>query len=422
MFSERTEWDVSRNPLTEAWDLRRRSGLTCIDLTQSNPTTCGLAYPPRLLDAISSPPGLFYQPEARGLPSAIEAVARHISTVHKPTLPRAPGSTADSSQDHGDACGPARVDPASIILSAGTSEAYSWLFKLLCNHGDEVMIPRPSYPLLEYLADLECVSLRPYTLHYDGRWNLDRQALEDALTPRTRAVVAVHPNNPTGNLMTRREAAMLAQFCAEHDLALISDEVFLEYPLQERTAPPATGAHAGSLAPESPCLAFSLGGLSKSCGLPQLKLGWIQAGGPHSLREEAIARLEIIADTFLSVNTPAQVALPEILQLAMPVRDQIRRRTAGNWRHLATRAAGSAGAPWSLLDADAGWSAILRIPATRSEERWCLDILERHGILLHPGYFFDLPGGAFIVASLLPQESVFREAIDRVLEFLERGV
>ncbi len=393
MFSKRTRWDISRNPLTEAWDLRRRNGLSHMDLTQSNPTLCGLDYPPGLLDALSSPLGLLYQPEPRGLPSAIEAVARHISSVHESTL-----------------------------LCASTSEAYGWLFKLICNHGDHVMVPRPSYPLLEYLADLEGVSLRPYTLRYDGRWNLDLQALEDGLSPGTRAVVAIHPNNPTGSLLNRREAAMLKQFCAEHDLALISDEVFLEYPLRAGMAPSTAEACAGSLAADSPCLTFSLGGLSKSCGLPQLKVGWIHAGGPRSLRKEALARLEIIADTYLSVNTPAQIALPEILRLARPVRDQIRRRTAGNWRHLRTLAAGSAGAPWTLLDADAGWCAILRIPDTRTEEQWCLDILDRHGVLLHPGYFFDFPGGAYLVASLLPEESMFREAIGLVLEFVEKEV
>lgn len=457
MFSERTRWESSRNPLTEAWDRRRRNGLPCFDLTQSNPTLCGFSYPPWILDALSGPPALLYEPEARGLPAALEAVAEHISSLHHPVRPPGrsavtpgtgvtPGATGTSGTSGTSGGGSGRIDPASLLLCSGTSEAYGWLLKLLCDPGDHVLVPRPSYPLLDYLADLESVSLRPYTLRYDGRWNLDLHALEDAWTPRTRAVVVIHPNNPTGNFLNRREADLLRSFCTEHDLALISDEVFLEYPLQ---ADSGSSPHAGdepygdlhragrdrrvqldwttepgaaSLAIDSPCLTFSLGGLSKSCGLPQIKVGWIHAGGPPSTAAEALKRLEIVSDTYLSVNTPAQIALREILRTGRSVAGQIRRRTSGNWAWLRGRADRSAGAPWTRLDTEGGWYAVLRIPNTRTEEEWCLDLVEHHGIMLHPGYFFDFPSEAFLVASLLPEEDLFSAAMDLALGFVERGV
>jgi hypothetical protein len=431
-FSRRTAWERTPNRLAEVWTRRLASGKPSTDLTESNPTRCGFAYPEaRILRALADPRGLRYEPVPRGLPGAREAVAIYLAA-------EVPGATPCS--------------PDDLVLSASTSEAYGWLMKLLCERGDQVLVPRPSYPLFDFLAGLEEVTLVPYSLRREGRWGVDFESLAAAANSRTRAVIVVHPNNPTGSALTLAEADALADFCAARGLAIISDEVFLEYPFPPALGvasspllgPAATEAgmdssddaggnladgspprasrrdspaishhlHAGSLAPRGGCLVFSLGGLSKSSGLPQIKVGWIRVGGPQELATEALARLEVIADTYLSVNTPAQWALPELLAAGRDVRDAIRARTASNLRWLESRARDAA---WELLPADGGWYAVLRVPRTHTEEEWCLLLAEEEGVLLHPGFFFDFESEAFLVASLLPEETRFAEAMGRVL-------
>jgi aspartate/methionine/tyrosine aminotransferase len=435
-FSRRTAWERTPNRLADAWARRLASGKPSIDLTESNPTRCGFTYPEaRILQALADPRGLVYGPAPRGLPAAREAVARYLAA-------EVPGA--------------APCSPDDLVLCASTSEAYGWLMKLLCERGDQVLVPRPSYPLFDFLAGLEEVTLVPYSLRREERWRVDFASLAAAASPRTRAVIVVHPNNPTGNTLTVAEADATAGFCAERGLAIISDEVFLEYPfppaqdvasslvggpavtesgpdsaaesiagspataragcLAGSVAGPIDGSPAtalsGSLARRGGCLVFSLGGLSKSSGLPQIKVGWIRVGGPAELATEAMARLEVIADTYLSVNTPAQWALPELLAAGRDVRDAIRARTTANLRWLESKARDVA---WELLPADGGWYAVLRVPRTHTEEEWCLLLAEEEGVLLHPGFFFDFESEAFLVASLLPEEGRFAEAMTGVL-------
>ncbi len=420
MFAARTRWDQSPNRLTEAWNRRLAAGLPAADLTESNPTRCGFSYPEaEIRQALSDPRSLRYEPTPAGLPHARSAVAEHLTrrkasarssaspdvSVDPSVIPFPGVIPVDPPLVASSDVGP--VDPSSILLTASTSEAYAWLLKLLCERGDNVLVPRPSYPLLDFLAELEDVSLRRYSLRYEGRWRIDLDSLESTIDARTRAVIVVHPNNPTGSLLSRSEADGLRRICAERDLALISDEVFLDY----------TTVAAGSLATDSPCLTFALDGLSKAAGLPQIKIGWIRVAGPPHLTREALARCEIIADTYLSVNTPAQWALPELLRAGAAVRHEIRERTRANRAWLEAREA-RAPAAWSLLASDGGWSAVLRVPAVRSEEEWCLRLVD-DGILLHPGYFFDFETEAFLVTSLLPEEAVFRDAMERAVRTIE---
>ncbi len=397
-FSRRTAWERTPNRLADAWARCRSGGLASFDLTESNPTRCGFPYPEaRILRALADPRGLHYAPDPRGLSAAREAVAGYLAAE----LP-----------------GAAPCAPESLVLTASTSEAYGWLMKLLCERGDRVLVPRPSYPLFEFLAGLEEVTLAPYLLRREERWRLDLDSVTAAADSRTRAIIVVHPNNPTGSALSVAEADALAAICSARGMAIISDEVFLEY-LYPSPAGAGAGRHppspAGSLAPRGGCLAFSLGGLSKSAGLPQIKVGWIRAGGPPELAREARARLEVIADTYLSVNTPAQWALAELLDAGRTVRAAIRHRTAANRRWLASRTAGTAA---DLLPADGGWYAVLRVPRTRTEEEWCLLLAEEEQVLVHPGFFFDFESEAYLVASLLPGEAAFAEAMARVLRRL----
>ena len=297
------------------------------------------------------------------------------------------------------------ADPDRILLTASTSEAYTWLFKLLCNPGECVLVPRPSYPLFEHLTRLEGVRAEPYDLEYHGRWEIDVGSLAHAPAD-TRAVLVVSPNNPTGSYVSARDSARLAAFCRERPCALVADEVFADYPLE-------VSAPLTDLAVRADVLAFSLGGLSKSAGLPQLKLGWMVVGGPADARDRAIAALELIADSFLSVGTPVQVAAPALLTHAAPIRAAIQARVRRNLNSARLVAAGVPAC--EVLRTEGGWSAVVRIPAMRSEEQFALHLLERERILVHPGYFFDFRAEAFIVVSLLPREDVFAQAFERVL-------
>ncbi len=386
MFSVRTGWDLTPNRLSSLLEAKRKRGERILDLTETNPTRVGIVYPPDLLAPLADPGALRYEPSPRGLASARAAVAA----------------------DH--ARRGVAVDPDRIFLSASTSEAYAWLFKLLCDPGDAVLVPRPSYPLFSYLARLDSVDLHPYALSYDGEWHLSADAVREAVTARTRAVVVVSPNNPTGSYLKRTEAEALHGLCADRGLALISDEVFADYafaPDPRRIA---------SLASDGPALAFSLGGLSKSCGLPQLKLAWIAVSGPEQWRAAAQARLEVVADTYLSVATPVQQAAGALLARRPELHRPIAERLAANRDALRRRL--GLGSPATMPDTEGGWSAVLQVPATRSEDDLVTRLLAEQGVLVHPGYFFDFPREAFLVLSLLPPPETFAEAVDRILAVL----
>ena len=384
MFSARLPPHAETNALTRAVEALRAQEVPFIDLTESNPTRAGIRYPSQLLEPLSDGRGLRYEPHPFGLPSARAAVA-------------------EDQQRRG-----AAVQPGDVVLSASTSEAYSWLFKLLCNPGERVLVPRPSYPLFEHLTRLEGIHAEPYGLEYHGRWVIDLHAIA-AAPDDTRALLLVSPNNPTGSYVSADELERMSAICRERRWALVADEVFADYALDAEH--PLT-----DIASRSEALSFTLGGLSKSVGLPQLKLGWMIVGGPADERAAALAALELIADSFLSVATPVQVALPELLRegafIRMAILDRIRR----NLKALRTAAASFPAC--DVLRAEGGWSAVIRVPSTRGEEALVLDLLERERVLVHPGYFFDFPGEAYIVVSLLPRQEVFADAMARLLPMI----
>lgn len=384
MFSRRVPSDLTRNRLTEAVAAARASGQTILDLTATNPTRAGFAYPDDLLASLAATAALEYRPDPFGLPAARAAVA------------------ADYARQG------LAVAPDRIALTASTSDAYAMLFKLLANAGDEVLIPRPSYPLFDHLAALDLVETRTYDLDDHGAWRVDFSSVERALTPRTRALLLVSPNNPTGSFVSAADLRRLAGLCASRNVAIVVDEVFADYELE----PGATRA-AGRALSVTDALTFALGGLSKSIGLPQVKLGWMAVGGPDRVVATALERLELICDTYLSVSTPVQVAAASLLDRGAAVRTQIARRVSENYRWLQTAA--RAVPACRALRADAGWSAVLQVPTLEPEEDLALRLLAADGVLTHPGYFFDFPRESFLVVSLLAPHSVFCEGIDRIL-------
>lgn len=392
MFSSRVPGVLTPNRLTACLSALRAAGEAVLDLTESNPTRAGIDYPSALLGPLADPAGLRYEPSPRGLLVARQAVAL-------------------DALRHG-----IDLDPDHIVLTASTSEAYGFLFKLLCDPGDEVLVPRPSYPLFEHLSSLDGVRAVPYTLDYYGRWSIDVDSLTRAITPRTRAILVVSPNNPTGSCLSAAELDALAALCERHGLALIGDEVFAEYTLNDGGG---SGRSAGadrtfvSVLSQGRALTFGLGGLSKSIGLPQVKLGWIGIGGPDALVGAALDRLDLIADTYLSVSTPVQLAAPLLIERGQGVRTQIQARLEANLRALERAVARAPGC--TLLHPEAGWTAVLRVPATRAEEDLVLDLLEEDRVLIMPGYFYDFPREAYLVVSLLPDPAVFNEAVARVL-------
>lgn len=388
MFTARTNWNLQTNRFSRALENHRRSGKPLLDLTASNPTTCGFKYPAQeILSALADPRALEYSPESKGLRSAREAVAEYYSG--RPGFGICAGS----------------VDPERIILTSGTSEAYSYIFRLLCEPGDEILYPAPSYPLLEYLAALNDVRLIPYPLFYDHGWHVDLSALRAALTPRSRAVLVVHPNNPTGSFVMPKEATELYAVCADHEMAIVADEVFLDYSAESK--PHSTFAF------DNAALAFTLSGLSKISALPQMKLAWLIASGPQLLVQRAMERLEIIADTFLSPGAPVQLALPKLLGIREEIQHQLQNRIAANLAHLDSALA--ANKLISRLDRQGGWYATLRVPATGSDEDLAVTLLEKHDVLVHPGRFFDFPQDGFLVLSLITPEVDFCEGVRRLL-------
>jgi hypothetical protein len=380
MFSRRTSYDSQQNELALAVRARRSAGLPVCDLTQSNPTLTALPYErERLLAALGDPRALVYEPASFGLPSARAAVR---------VLERARGFDVPTEQ---------------IVLTSSTSEAYAFLFKVLCDPGDEVLIPQPSYPLFEHLASLESVSAVPYVLAYDGAWHIDFDSLERAVTARTRAIVLVSPNNPTGSFLKKDELARLAHL----GLPLVSDEVFSEFALG------ADARRASSVLETEQTLVFALGGLSKLAALPQLKLAWTCAAGPRAPLVEALSRLELVADTFLSPNTPVQWALPEILAARAPVTLALNARIRKNFATLERVCQRS---PAQALFLEGGWYATLRLPALLSETEWVLRFLELDAVLTQPGFFYDFLDGAQIVLSLITEEPTFALGVTRIAE------
>jgi len=394
-FSQRLPEMLDDNPLARAVAMRRAAGKPVLDLTLVNPTKAGLPYPfADIASALAEGARSVYEPESHGLLSAREAVAASYRGR-----------------------GPDPVDSARLCLTASTSEAYGLLFKLLGDSGAEVLAPRPSYPLIEHMAALEGWRTKSYPLKLvEGVWQMDLKALAAAITPATRAIVVVHPHNPTGWMVRNTDAHFLLETCAARGVALIADEVFLDYAAEEQ------GKIAQSFAAHQvSALTFTLGGLSKSCGMPQLKLGWIHVGGPEQLAREAQTRLEFIADAYLSAGTPVQAALPQLFQIGIQIRAHIQQRIAENYAVLAAL-------PWpqgfSVLPYTAGWSALVKRPVALDEEMLTVNILERAGVLAHPGYFFDFDavGPGYHVVSLLPEPKEFRAGVEALCEWLPKLV
>ena len=394
MFAKRTNWNLAPNRLSEALAVYRAAGKPMLDLAGSNPTECGFEYDgSAILSALSNPAVLSYEPNPRGLESARRAVAAYY---------------ADRQED---------VSVEDIFLTTSTSEAYSYIFRTLCNPGDELLIPSPSYPLFDFLADVQDVSLVRYPLDYftrdhkavnDHGWQIDFHVLEGAITPRTRGVIVVHSNNPTGHFAKSADIAKLNSICSAREMAIIADEVFLDFPLGENR-PASFAANRG--APT-----FTLSGLSKISGLPQMKAAWLIVGGLQEWKREALARLEVIADTYLSVNAPVQLAIPRFLEQRHAFQEQVISRVRRNLAELDRQLAAQRAC--SRLIIEGGWCAVLRVRATRSDEDLAIEFLNAQGVSVHPGHFYEFPGNGYLVVSLLTPEHTFAEGINRLLSFI----
>jgi alanine-synthesizing transaminase len=382
MFAERTNWNLSGNRLSEALARHRAGGKPLFDLTASNPTECGFDYDSELiLAALHNPAALRYEPNPKGLESTRLAVTEYYSAR----------GVAILAED--------------IVLTSSTSEAYSFVFRLLCNPGDELLIPAPSYPLFGFLADIMDVKLVRYPLIYDHGWQIDLHSLRQAVTERTRGVIVVNPNNPTGHFVKAAELAKLNELCAAREMALIADEVFLDFALKEQKAV--------SFAGNSSSLTFAMSGLSKIAGLPQMKLAWLAASGPGELKKKALEKLEVIADTYLSPNTPVQLATPLFLEQSGGFQKQVITRVRRNLAELDRQLAGRKSC--ERLEAEGGWYAVLHVPAVMSDEELAVELLAERDVYVHPGHFFDFAADGFLVVSLITREDEFAEGLRRVL-------
>ena len=382
MKSSRLPKSLDPNALARLLQARRRAGAAIVDLTASNPTRAGLTYPADLLAPLADARALDYDPQPLGVWAGRAAVAADF---------RRRGIVVSADR---------------VALTSSTSEAYALLFKLLCDAGDRVLVPHPSYPLFEHLTQMESVTAVPYALEYHGSWRIDLESLRRAAAGGARAILIVSPNNPTGSFVHRDDLDAVAELAAGLGLPLIGDEVFADYPLDP--SPAATHILAAN-----DVLAFSLGGLSKSAGLPQVKLGWIAVGGPTPQVDEALAAYEIVADTYLSVSTPVQLAAADLIERGAAIRTQIQARVKQNLETLRARA--SAFPAVSILPVEGGWSAVMQVPSVVPEEALVLALLEKDDVLVHPGYFFDFPREAFLVVSLLVEPPVFDEGVQRVM-------
>ena len=387
MFSQRTSWRLSPNALTRAIEEARASGPHILDLTVSNPTQAGVRPDPEIvLAALANPQAMHYDPQPRGLLGARQAVCRYYRESHEVDL-----------------------DPDRLILTTSTSEAYSYVFRLLCNPVDEILVPKPSYPLFEFLGDLADVRLVPYPLLYDHGWQIDLDSLYQAATFRSRAVILVHPNNPTGSYVSVAETAALNAFCRDRGLALIVDEVFLDYAHD--------GAPRRSFVRNADALTFTLSGVSKISALPQMKLAWVATSGPKEIVAEAGARLEIIADTFLSMNAPVQLAAPVLLDQRKKIQPILLDRLRVNLAELDCQLAGRPSC--ARLMVEGGWYVVVRVPAIESDEDLAIRLLREASVSVHPGHFYDFPNEGHLVLSLITEPAVFREGVARMLEVVE---
>ena len=382
MFARRTNWNLRPNRLAEALARRRAAGRSVLDLSAANPTECGFAYDrTAILGALQQPAALEYHPDPLGLTCAREAVRDYYAARGE-----------DVSID-------------SIVLTASTSEAYSFVFRLLCDPGDELLVPAPSYPLFDFLADIEDVKLLRYPLFYDHGWHTDFHSLEQAITPRARGVIVVHPNNPTGHFTKSAEHNRLNQICKARGMAIIADEVFLDFSVQD--APPE------SFSANRDALTFTMSGLSKISGLPQMKLAWLVVSGPEKEKREALDRLEVIADTYLSVSAPMQLAAKLLLAQRHAFQQQIMARVRQNLgqldRQLAVRNS------CTRLEVEGGWYAVLRVPATRSDEELAIQLLEKDDVYLHPGHFYGFPTEGYLIVGLITPTETFRAGLQRAL-------
>jgi len=413
MFAERTNWRLTQNRFTQAVDEARAWGVKLLDLTASNPTRVGLRYDSNaILRALGAPRAMDYDPQPKGLLSAREAVAEYYCKVY--------------AQDRGTEV--SLIDSERIVLTASTSEGYSYVFRLLCNAGDELLVPKPSYPLFEFLADLQDVKLVPYPLIYDHGWQMDFPSMEKAVTARTRGVVIVHPNNPTGSYVHAEERAVLNVFCRHHGLALIVDEVFLDYALsdddtveqhstgQPKTAVPTCASPHFSFVSNHEVLTFTLSGLSKISALPQMKVAWVVTSGPGEIAVAAMARLEVIADMYLSMNAPIQCAVPMLLEQRKDIQRQLMGRVRANLAELDRQLVGQPSC--QRLSVEGGWYALLRVPITRSDEELAIELVRERSVLVHPGHFYDFPVDGYLVLSLISPEPEFAEGVGRVLDYL----
>jgi len=387
MFSKRTEWKLTPNRFAQAQADVRATGMEILDLSVSNPTRAELHYDDEaIMQSLIQPDALDYDPQPKGLLAARQAVALYYHGAH-------------------DVYG---LDPESLILTTSTSEGYSYVFRLLCNPDDEILVPKPSYPLFEFLADLQDVKLSPYPLIYDDGWQIDFPSLYKSVNHRTRAVVVVHPNNPTGSYASAEECEQLNRFCAEYNLALVIDEVFLDYAHD--------GAQRSSFVANDQVLTFTLSGISKISGLPQMKVAWVAVTGPRAQKGEALARLEVIADTYLSMNAPLQLATPVLLEQRRGLQPLLLDRVRTNLRELDRQL--SHQKTCERLRVDGGWYVVLRVPALQSDEDLAIDLLRKVAVLVHPGHFYDFPQDGCLVLSLITPADQFRDGVSRILPVL----
>ncbi|ABF41289.1 aminotransferase [Candidatus Koribacter versatilis Ellin345] len=385
MFSRRTNWNLATNRYTQAIEEHKKHGRELLDLAASNPTNIGLQYDSnRILDALRNPASMAYEPISKGLMSARQAVAGYYQKIG------------------------VEIAPEQLVLTTSTSEAYSFCFRLLCEPGDEVLVPTPSYPLFDFLAEIQDVRLLPYELVYDHGWQMDFHSLQQRLTDRSRAVIVVHPNNPTGSFVKTHEMAQLSELCRERKVAIVADEVFLDYRIGDRSA--------SSFTANDKCLTLTMSGLSKISGLPQMKVAWIAVSGPDALKNEALARLDVIADTYLSMNAPIQHAIPVMLEERHSVQRQLNQRIVVNLAELDRQLAQQKIV--TRLDVEGGWYAILRVPALRSDEDLAIELIEKYDVLVQPGHFYDFRSDGYLIISLITPEATFREGLTRTFECL----
>jgi len=382
MFAKRTNWNLEPNRLSAALAAHRAAGKPLIDLTVSNPTLCGFLYDEEaILDSLGNPEALKYEPNPQGLDVARSAVAQYY----------AERGTVVSNDD--------------IFLTTSTSEAYSYVFRMLCSPEDELLIPEPSYPLFEFLADIQDVRLARYPLVYDYGWQIDFHALEQAITPRTRGVIVVHPNNPTGHFCKPDEIRKLNEICAAHEIAIIADEVFLDFVLH--------GKRHATFAANHGAVTFTMSGLSKICGLPQMKAAWLVVSGPEPYKAQALARLEVIADTYLSMSAPIQLAIPGFLGQRHAFQKQLLARVSANLLELDRQLAHQKSC--SRLVVEGGWNAVIRVPATRSDEDLALELLAAKAVYVHPGHFYEFHSEGYLVLSLISPEMAFAQGVRLLL-------